>query len=86
MDHDAGIIINASVSAVVAADRGKLVFVLRESVVGRAAKSSSSATAAAAAVTAGTAASSYWNHVEQGPPDAILGIAQAFRECVSPIV
>lgn len=24
---------------------------------------------------------STWAHVEQGPPDAILGIAQAFREC-----
>jgi hypothetical protein len=45
---------------------------------------SSSATATAAVGAAGAgAASSHWKHVEQGPPDAILGIAQAFRECVS---
>jgi hypothetical protein len=29
---------------------------------------------------------SYWEHVEQGPPDAILGIAQSFRECVRPLL
>jgi hypothetical protein len=36
-----------------------------------------------ASATITNAASTVWKHVEQGPPDAILGIAQAFRACVS---
>ena len=40
---------------------------------------SSSTTSSASAAT-----SSFWDHVPLGPPDAILGIAQAFRECSDP--
>jgi len=34
---------------------------------------------------ASTTTASFWRDVEEGPPDAILGIAQAFRECDDPL-
>jgi aspartate aminotransferase, mitochondrial len=39
------------------------------------------ASPASAPTAAAAASSSLWENVEQGPPDAILGIAQAFRAC-----
>jgi len=43
--------------------------------------SSSSASSALSASTTTAASNFIWSQVEQGPPDAILGIAQAFRAC-----
>jgi aspartate/tyrosine/aromatic aminotransferase len=33
--------------------------------------------------TPSTSLDSVWNHIPEGPPDAILGIAQAFRACTA---
>jgi aspartate aminotransferase, mitochondrial len=46
--------------------------------------SSSTETASSSSSAVSSSSSSWWDHVPMGEADSILGIAQAFRECINP--